>query len=610
MSHFGIRAREQGVVWICLEEESDCREIEKLEGKWIRLSAIDDHVQYTPCTLAEEPYTSCTLAEKPAACMPKGLSPIPWIPAEEPYTPPSTQWPLPSADVARVDASTRVRSGRGERSLRSLVIERAGGVRSGRGERRGERKRVSFPKVRMADSLTFLPPALYEPFTVGPKAYQLRLLRERLSGHVLVPNSISVPFGVFDLVLESNPLIRTEYRKIIASLAKEPEYDIGVRLEYVRSLVESLDIDEAYLAALKKAVQERLDHDAPLIVRSSSNAEDLEEYSGAGLYESYPGVPLSELPRFLKKVWASKWTQRAVRNRLKEGAGAWAGAGAGRRGTGSGRAGAGAGVGAGTDAGGVGTDAGGVGTGAGGVGAGAGGAGTGAGGAGTDAGGAGTDAGGGAGAGAETEAGAGGYARTGVYARAEGCVDVYADAGVETGAGVLCNDVHMAVLIQELILADYAFVVHTHHPLTLNREQVYLEVVQGLGESLVGGSEGQGYRFVYDRIFKEVKRVGYASKGHKWVIGENGLPIRVVADYSKDFLAVGEEDGASEGELAEGKLSEGKSLGWKSLGWKSLMCKVAEIAIMIETAWGNRPQDIEGVIKGDKVFIVQTRPQM
>jgi len=503
MSHFGIRAREQGVVWIYLEEESDYREIEKHEGNWIKLSAIDDHFQCTPCTSytsVEEPSPTADVASAYASDVAKADA------TDDHRTDANDDDRVAARDardVASADAS--------DNTTDDASVEARQGV--------GERKRVCFPKVHMADSLSFLIPALYEPFTVGPKAYQLRLLKDRLSmsDHVRVPDSITVPFGVFDLVLESNPPIHREYREITTSLAnslaKKPEYGICERLEYLRSLVESLDIDEAYLAALKKAVQERLGHDAPLITRSSSNAEDLEEYSGAGLYESYPGVPLNELPRFLKKVWASKWTERAVKNRFKAGKGAGAGT----------------------------------------------------------------------------------------------CADAR--------AGALCDDVHMAVLIQELILADYAFVVHTHHPLTRSREQVYLEIVQGLGESLVGGSEGQGYRFVYDRTLKEVKRVGYASKGYKWVIGDNGLPIKVVADYSKDFLAEGKAEGQSEWKSSERESPERKLLEWKLPErklpeWKQLIYKIAEIAIKIEASWGNRPQDIEGVIKGNRIFIVQTRPQM
>jgi len=410
LSHFGIRAREQGVVWICLEEEADYQKLKQYEGAWIELLADEDQIQVTT------------------------------------IDPPSP-----------------------------LAHPAAGKVKS-----RG----FSLPVVSRAGALTLVYPEQYELSTVGPKAYQLRLLRERLCGQVQVPDSIAVPFGVFELLLQANPKASSEYRKITDSLARGEESvaaadssQLGKQLEALRKLIESLDISQDYCLRLRQAVQERLGPNVPLILRSSSNAEDLESYSAAGLYESYPGVHLEELPRFLKKVWASQWSLRAVTNRLR--------------------------------------------------------------------------------------------------------------------AGIPHQDVHLAVLIQELILADYAFVVHTHYPLASagsqalseSRDQLYIELVQGLGESLVGGSEGQGYQLLYERSSGELKRIGFATKGWRWVIGADGLPVRVVSDYSNDLLCLEKDK------------------------WAPLIRQVALISIMIEAAWGNQPQDIEGVIKDGKIFIVQTRPQ-
>lgn len=396
MSHFGIRAREQGVVWIYCEEESGYRQLEAYEGRWIELAADEDHFHTAPIEPSSAMHQPATRAARPG---------------------------------------------------------------------------FSVPPVRLAESFTLLTPDRYELSTVGPKACQLRLLTERLSGQVQVPDSLAVPFGVFDLVLRSNPKGCSQYRHITAALAAESGGGVSGLLETVRGLIESLDIDEAYSAELKRTVRERFGREVPLIVRSSSNAEDLEGYSGAGLYESYPGVGCEELPRYLKKVWASQWTQRAVSNRAR--------------------------------------------------------------------------------------------------------------------SGVLPEDVHLAVLIQELIPADYAFVTHTRYPLTGRQQgQVYIEVVQGLGESLVGGSEGQGYRFLYDRTSQEVKRAGFANKGHRWVIGQDGLPARILADYSNDFLSLEKKN------------------------WETLIGHIGRISVMIEAAWGNQPQDIEGVIRGREVFIVQTRPQV
>ena len=46
------------------------------------------------------------------------------------------------------------------------------------------------------------------------------------------------------------------------------------------------------------------------------------------------------------------------------------------------------------------------------------------------------------------------------------------------------RDLHMAVLIQEVVEAEYGFVIHTVNPVSGNRGEVYAEVVLGLGETL------------------------------------------------------------------------------------------------------------------------------
>jgi pyruvate, water dikinase len=52
--------------------------------------------------------------------------------------------------------------------------------------------------------------------------------------------------------------------------------------------------------------------------RSSTNAEDIEGFNGAGLYDSYtgiPGHPDKTIERAIKKVWASLWNFRAFEER-------------------------------------------------------------------------------------------------------------------------------------------------------------------------------------------------------------------------------------------------------------------------------------------------------
>ena len=62
--------------------------------------------------------------------------------------------------------------------------------------------------------------------------------------------------------------------------------------------------------------------------------------------------------------------------------------------------------------------------------------------------------------------------------------------------GINHTDLRMSVLVQEIIPADYAFVIHTVNPSTDDADEIYAEVVLGLGEVLVGNFPGRALSFV------------------------------------------------------------------------------------------------------------------
>jgi hypothetical protein len=57
----------------------------------------------------------------------------------------------------------------------------------------------------------------------------------------------------------------------------------------------------------------------------------------------------------------------------------------------------------------------------------------------------------------------------------------------------------MAVLVQEIVNADYAFVIHTTNPSSGDSSEIYAEVVKGLGETLVGAYPGRAMSFVCNK---------------------------------------------------------------------------------------------------------------
>jgi alpha-glucan,water dikinase len=65
----------------------------------------------------------------------------------------------------------------------------------------------------------------------------------------------------------------------------------------------------------------------------------------------------------------------------------------------------------------------------------------------------------------------------------------------------------MAVLVQRLVEAEYAFVVHTVNPSTNDKNEMYAEIVVGLGEVLVGNFPGRALGFSMKKDMSEPPHV-------------------------------------------------------------------------------------------------------
>jgi phosphoenolpyruvate synthase/pyruvate phosphate dikinase len=88
-----------------------------------------------------------------------------------------------------------------------------------------------------------------------------------------------------------------------------------VAVEDLRARILRAPINPKTLAAVSEKVQKDLGGKG-VFVRSSTNAEDLEGFNGAGLYDTVPNViGKKALGEALKQVWASLWNFHAVEER-------------------------------------------------------------------------------------------------------------------------------------------------------------------------------------------------------------------------------------------------------------------------------------------------------
>ena len=187
-------------------------------------------------------------------------------------------------------------------------------------------------------------------------------------------------------------------------------------------------------------------------------------------------------------------------------------------------------------------------------------------------------------------------------------------------------DVRMAVLIQKVVNAKYAFVIHTSNPSTGDPGEIYCEVVKGLGEVLVGNYPGRALSFTCNKeaLGQHLSNPSSDSKGA--MINVESFPSKSVGLYLPESLMFRSD---SNGEDLEGYAGAGlydsvplhypepqrvdysnDPIMTDQSFRKDLLTRIAHVGLELEQVLGS-PQDIEGCVDEEgNVYVVQTRPQM
>ncbi len=302
----------------------------------------------------------------------------------------------------------------------------------------------------------------------GGKAFGARRLMElslTSGGAFRTPRGAVIPFGALEESLKERPELEREHRSLTERLDTSGTVERQDILVRIRKIIAETEEPEELAAA----VERMFGPGKRLMVRSSSNCEDLEGLSGAGLYETVANVSPDKAGDAVRSVWASLWTERAVTSRAE--------------------------------------------------------------------------------------------------------------------LGISHKNAFMAVLVQEMMIPEYSFIMHTINPVTGERDEVYIELAKGLGEALAAGRvPGTPYRMVCDKHTGAVRMLSFASFSYAFVPGPPGELSREVTDYTGASLSTDEKARMTTGE------------------------RLMNIAVSVEKDLG-KPQDIEGVISGDEIYLVQSRPQ-
>jgi len=152
----------------------------------------------------------------------------------------------------------------------------------------------------------------------GKSANLGEVLNARLPG-IVVPSGFTIPFYYYDEFIKQNKL-----DDVIFGLLNDQKFvhDPAYRREQLVQLRQKIET-AAFDPELRKMVLETVAREYAgkgLFVRSSSNSEDLPNFSGAGLYTTVPNVRGDQqLIDAIRKVWASLWNFEAYEARERAG---------------------------------------------------------------------------------------------------------------------------------------------------------------------------------------------------------------------------------------------------------------------------------------------------
>ena len=181
--------------------------------------------------------------------------------------------------------------------------------------------------------------------------------------------------------------------------------------------------------------------------------------------------------------------------------------------------------------------------------------------------------------------------------------------------GVDEEELHMATLLMEVVPAEMAFVLHTTNPLNGDQTEVFGEVCVGLGEALVGNEPGSALSFTARKqpgFPATVRSLPSKPISHHPPSGEPTMIVRSDSNGEdlEGFAGAGLYDSVTV-VPTESRIVDyaNEPLIWDEAKRTALMSKLAELAVAIEVEM-KAPQDIEGCIVGNDIYVLQSRNQV
>jgi len=181
--------------------------------------------------------------------------------------------------------------------------------------------------------------------------------------------------------------------------------------------------------------------------------------------------------------------------------------------------------------------------------------------------------------------------------------------------GLSFDDITMAVLVQKVVQAKYAFVIHTTNPMTGDEDEIYCELVKGMGESIVSGTvPGSALAFTARKNdLDNPTIVLYPSKSQGMFVREDSLIFRSDSNGEDldGYAGAGLYDSVTTAVMTQELVDYSSDQLLTDQAYaREIMSRVCKVGAAIEKSLKSA-QDVEGVIDfNNDITVVQTRPQM
>lgn len=134
-----------------------------------------------------------------------------------------------------------------------------------------------------------------------------------------VPKGVAVPFSIQQEFLESSAPIQQAIGKLKMALELDASEADALCLQ-LQTLIRGARLPDKIRNRIDAEIAKHLSGVSSFVIRSSSNAEDLQGFSAAGIYESISHVSKADkIFESIKEVWASLISPRSVRLRHQVG---------------------------------------------------------------------------------------------------------------------------------------------------------------------------------------------------------------------------------------------------------------------------------------------------